>query len=92
MFSITCPVCGLGKIEVELTGGCPGTYWDPPEPPDLEIVKEECECGESSLVDEAKYYDEVERLAFEAAGEWERDAAEAEGDRRYHEMKDEGLI
>jgi hypothetical protein len=64
--TITCPVCGLGELEVAIDPGEPMVMYYPdgsgypgsPAGPE-EIISSTCECSESSLVDQSKFWDAV---------------------------------
>lgn len=38
--TVTCPHAGCGKlVDAEIGQGFSGTYWDPPEPAEIEVAK-----------------------------------------------------
>lgn len=71
--TVLCPCCEVGEVdcyidpgEPAITSG-PSDSWYPGCPAGLDSWEADCQCSESSLVDEAAYARAIERVAMEQA-------------------------
>jgi hypothetical protein len=81
--------CEDVEITYDYDKGYPGTYYQPSEPPSVEIVS-----IMFKGVDVAPLFEDFEKLeseCMENAAEQAKDAAEAEADYRYEQEKDRRL-
>jgi hypothetical protein len=65
---ITFSAIGLTfEADVRLSGGYAGSYWEPPEPPYMEIRSLTCQGMDASFLVDSDLCDKLDEAAYEAA-------------------------
>lgn len=71
---ITFSAIGLTfEADVHLSGGYAGSYWEPPEPPYMEIRSLTCQGMDASFLVDSDLCDALDEAAYEAAVSMDRE-------------------
>lgn len=64
------------EAEIKVYRGRPGTYWEPPEDTELEILSLQCEGKDASFLMDSSFAQQIEEAAYEALYVADRSAKE----------------
>lgn len=79
------------KATVRATAGRPGTYWEPPEYPEIEILELHCEGKECLFLLDSTVSDEIESAAEEAVEQYVREEREEAACSRAEQRREEAM-
>ena len=89
---VTFSAVGLDfEATVHATAGRPGTYWEPPEHPEVEIIKLHCEGKECLFLKDSTVSEEIQSAADEAVEKYVREEREEAACSRAEQRREEAM-